>query len=1199
MPRPATSPQHQRAEDEIGSLDKAIAALEGQRAALGDEVVETALAPLRERRAELESPPSEQRRLVTVVFADLVDFTGLSRRLDAEDTREVVGLYFARWQAAIDQHGGVVEKFIGDAVMAVFGLRRSFEDDAHRAVRASLQIIDELDELNAEVESRYGVRLHLRVGIDTGEVVVSTLGERAGHDFVAVGPTVNRASRLQSAAPVDGVLVSADTRRQIRGSFGMDERPGLQLKGIDEPVDAWVILAETPAQFDLESIGAENVTTAMVGRDPQLQFLRERFADVLEEGRWHVVTVTGDAGIGKSRLLLDFDTWVAELPQVVWWFGGRASPASQQTANALLRDVLGTRLGLKVDGSREVVRDRLTTAFTDVLGPSGARAGALVGAWLGFWVGSDTDDGSHDLPTDPQTLRDQGTAALGDYFRTLSEVHPVVILLEDLHWADEGTLRWLDAVDDLLAESRVLVVATTRPTLFETRPHWGEGLTQHVRLDLRPLSRRESRELVGQILQRVPSLPESLVGMIIESSEGNPFYVEELITWLVDAGVVVRGEPDWYVVDELVGAVAVPSTLKGVLQSGLDALTPVEHGLLQRASVVGRVFWDAAVERLLEGSGAPEVGPVLDLLRGHQLVLEREVSRFASAREYRFKHALLRDVAYDGILRARREQYHLGAARWLVETAAAVGRAEEFAAVIAEHFEKARSPEAAEWFLRAGQRAAAVFALAEAGELLEKSHALAPEDDANLRFDVLVAREALLDRRGDRDGQTAQIDEMLTLADLVDPARQVRLMTIRANRLFAQSDYDETRRLTGEAVQAATAIGREDLRAEALLLQGKALTWADEVDAARSCLDLAVTAGRAAGRTTVIGEGLRYLGMLAGNVGSYEESLGLTNEAREVFARAGDTEMEGFALAQQATTLFNMARFAEARAALEETLPIFQRAGHRYREAVALGNLASIAVMQSHFAAAEDYALRAIAISRELGELEAIAVSLLVIAHGELFTGRLTEARDHSLEALQTARDAGNVALEADALTRLVHISLIREDVDEAISYGLLGVEVGEKASSDLDRGYTHLSVGYALRWKGRYDEADEHFDRAQSLFAGLSLDALTRECTAARAWVVAYRGSVSSAVSLLEPVLDHLSHAEMVGACLPATMLRGCVEVLRLAGDPRAPSVLAAARTYIRETATEIGDPELEAGYLSIPPNAILLEGEGPVPSG
>ncbi len=1192
-------------EDEITSLEKAITALEGQRAALGDAVVETALAPLRARRAQLESPASEQRRLVTVVFADLVDFTVLSRQLDAEDTREVVNAYFARWQEAIEEQGGVVEKFIGDAVMAVFGLRRSYEDDAHRAVRAALRIIDGLDALNAEIEPRYGARLHLRVGIDTGEVVVSTLGERAGHEFVAVGPTVNRASRLQAAAPVDGVLISAETRRQIRGAFGMEEQPGLRLKGIDVPVDAWVVHTERRLGFRIERTGGVGgVATATVGRELQLRFLQDQLVDVTEESRWRVITMMGDAGVGKSRLLFDFDAWLAERSEAVWWFRGRASPSSQNTVNALIRDVVTARLGILVDDPPERLQELLVAAFRDSHGrpdapldPDAAQAtrdALLVCSWLGFAV----DATGVELPTDPQALRDQGTAALGRFFQRLSRRVPVVILLEDLHWADEGVLRWLDAVDPLLHNSRVLVIGTARPALLERHPRWGEGLAHHLPLELRALSRRESRELLGQILRRVEDVPDALVEMVIEAAEGNPFYIEELVTWLVDAGVVVKAEPHWLVVEELIGAVAVPSTLKGVLQSRLDALSPPERGLLQRAAVVGRVFWDSAVERLDASSLNQDPRATLDTLRRRDVVLQREVSQFAAAREYLFKHALLRDVAYDGILRAQRERYHRGAAEWLTETSAAVGRADEYASVIAEHLERAHDAQAATWYLRAGRRAASVFALTEAGQLLEKAYEMAPLEDADLRFDVLREREALMDRLGDRDGQSAQIEEMQSLEDRIDPARRVQLLTIRGNRVFVQSDYDQTRRLAGEAVQAAKALGREDLRSEALLLQGKALTWAYETEAARSCLDLAVASGRESGRTLVVGEGLRYLGMLAGNVGDYPTSLRMTNEAREVFARAGDTEMESAALAQQATTLFNMARFAEAQAALEETLPIFRRAGHRYREAIALSNLASITVMQGHFAVTDSYATQAVEICRELGELEAIAVASLVLAHSALFTGRFERARACAEEALAIARSVGNPALQSEALMRLVHISMILDEIDDAVAYGLLGVEVGHHVSSDLDRAYSHLSVGYALRWAERFDEADEHLAVAYDLFDGLSLDALTRECTAARAWVISYRGEHARAAEMLEPVLGHLSSGQMIGTCLPATMLRGCVEVLRLAGDDRAPDVLEQARTYLLDTAREIGDPDLEAGYLAIPPNAVLLADGGPVPA-
>ena len=360
--------------NELEPIDRAIAGLEAQRAVLGDDVVDTALEPLREKRlAILTRQYGEQRRQVTVLFSDLVDFTVLSQSLDAEDVRAVVNAYFVRWHEHIEANGGVVEKFIGDAVMAVFGLHQAREDDPHRAIRAALAMTRTMDEVNAEVEA--SVRLAMRVGIDTGEVVVGGVGDRPGQDFVVVGETVNRASRLQAAAPPGGILISRDTYRHVRGSFGFQPVEGLVLKGIPEPVDAYVVVGERPEGFRLDAArGIEGVETATIGRDIELRHLQDRFWDVVEERHWRVVTVMGDAGVGKSRLLLEFDRWLAELPDTVWWFRGRASPSMQETPNALLRDLLAARLGIQESDAADVVREKWERGLAVAFGESRGNA---------------------------------------------------------------------------------------------------------------------------------------------------------------------------------------------------------------------------------------------------------------------------------------------------------------------------------------------------------------------------------------------------------------------------------------------------------------------------------------------------------------------------------------------------------------------------------------------------------------------------------------------------------------------------------------------------------------------------------------------------------------------------------------------------------------------------------------------------------
>ncbi|GAB3991805.1 AAA family ATPase [Nocardioides marmoraquaticus] len=1187
MPRQAAT------RDELASVEAAIASLETQREALGEAVVGTALAPLLRRRDELRRPRSETRRLVTVLFADLVDFTVLSRALDAEDTRELVGGYFARWREVIEAHGGVVEKFIGDAVMAVFGLEHSYEDDAHRAVRAALGLLSELPALSEQAVREHGVELHVRVGIDTGEVVVSTLGER-GDAFVAVGPTVNRAARLQGAAPVDRVLVSADTQRLLRGAFAVTERELLRLKGIDEPVASYVVTGERRASFRLDpSLGIDGDPVPTVGRDLQLRFLQDRLDDVTEESRWRVVTVVGDAGIGKSRLLWELDRWLSDSSEPYYWFRGRASPVTQDSPLALLRDVVATRLDLQDGDGPEEVRRRFLESFRIALGDrepaERVRRLALDAAtWLGWAV---EEPGEEQPGRHPQALRDAGTEAVALMLEALGRRASCVVLLEDVQWADEGTLRWLDAAAPYLEGSPVLVVATARPSLLERRPHWGEALAHHARLDLAPLSRRESRQLVRLVLHRVPDLPDDLVSTVVDGAEGNPYYLEELVTWLIDSGVVERGPGDWRVVGDAERRTAVPSTLKGVLQARLDALSPAERGLLRRAAVVGRVFWDDVLQHLDDGRGVPsseELTATIDGLRRRDVLLERETSRFAGTRELVFKHALLRDVAYDGLLRRHRERFHRQAADWLADAAERSGRGDVLAAVVGQHLERARDDRAAASYLRAAGRALGVYALDEAGELLGRARRLAPADDHALRFDVLARAQQLGDRLGERERQRADLDELASLR--LDPERRLRLLVMQAELAFVHSDYDATRARSGEAVQLALGLGRDDLRAEAMLVQGKALTWAEDADAARALLERCVTVAGAAGRPDVVGEATRYLAMVAGNVGDYPLSLQHADRARAVFAELGDAELEGAAAAQLATTLYFTGRYAEALETLEQTLPVFQKAGHVYRETINLGNIAGVAAMLGRYDLADRNARRAIELARGLDDIEATAYNLLILAEVDLFLGRWDDVRRHAGEAVSLSQRVGNHVSEIEGEARLAQVALVHGEIDEAVAQARLAARAAADTASDLDAGQAHLTLGAALVRAGELDEASSELAAASRCFASVDRPVGLRETRVVQARVASLRGDHAAAVALVEPVLPHLDRESMNGTALPATLLRGVVTVLRAADDPRATSALELARSFVHATADQVADPDVRAAYLAIEPNRVLL---------
>jgi len=1173
----------------LAAVELAIVALEGQRPALGDDVVDTALAPLRERRHTLLSQDvTEARKLVTVLFADLVGFTAISGQLDAEDIREVVQACFSSWHHAIETNGGGVEKFIGDAVMAVFGLHQSWEDDAERALRAALAMTSALSRLNEDVGRRLGVELHMRVGLDSGEVVISTLGKRPGHEFVAVGPTVNRASRLQSVAPTDRVLISADTHRLVRGAFSVEPLAGLVLKGIDKPVDGFVVVSERPRGFRMDRAAAvAGLDTRTVGRDLELTFLQERLWDVVDDGQWRVVTIVGDAGLGKSRLLLEFDAWLGARPEPIWWFRGRASHSGQNRANALLRDVIATRMEIQESDAPATIRDKLQKGFGGALadGNDLLEGADVAGAWLGFDLG----DEATAVPADPQSLRDSGSAVLAEYFASLARRAPVIILLEDLHWADDGSLRWLDAADTTLSNVPVLVVATTRPSLIEERPRWAEGLGHHVRLNLNPLSRREARNLVRQLLQRVHEPPTALVDLIVQAADGNPFYVEELVTWFIDTGVIVPGEPHWHVATQLLGSLIVPSTLKGVLQARLDALEAVERQLLQRASVVGRVFWDDAVAHL-ESEATPDAYRALDELRRRDIVLERELSVFASSREFIFKHALLRDVAYDSVLRAHRRRYHRRTATWLIGVSSRNGREDEFAALIGEHLDRADDPEAPRWYLRAGTQGARVFALDEATRLLGRADEVVPHEDVALRFDILAAREEVLERRGDRAGQARDLETMAHLVgQLDDSKRPLTLLLAQSRQLFEQSDYPAAVATAERAIHDAAEAGLAMEEAEGHLWRGKAMTWGNDHDAARKSLATALELGRDVQRPALVGESLRYLSMVANNAGDYSVALEKVGEARQVFAESGDIEAESMAMAQYATTCFNMGRIDEAGVVFEQVLPIFQRSRHIYRQSVVLGNLASIACIQCRLAQSLRLAGEAIDIARQLEDREATAVNLTVKGVAELMTSQWQVAAEDLTEALGLGRTVSSATIETDALSRLGVAALEKGDLSAALTWAreatCAAVDV-----SPLQAGHAHLVLAYALLEDNAHEDASRSFADARDMFVTIDVAALVRESDAGLARVDLAVGLPDVALRRIGPLLDHLGPADLQSCLRPAAVLHACWSVLRAAADPRAEGLLLLAREYLTERASRVGDADLAAGYLALPLHAELL---------
>jgi class 3 adenylate cyclase/predicted ATPase len=696
-------------------LEQAIAAQESLRGTLDDAIIDATIATLKEKLAVLEPPPQQQRKLATILFMDITEHTALTRDLDPEEQMAVIDPAIVRMATRVTEFGGHVARYQGDGFKAVFGLPIAHENDAEQAIRSGLAIQTEATAIAEKLEEENSIPgFQVRVGITTG--LVFSGGETEREDTIK-GQAVNLAARLESAAEPGTILISHDSFKHVRGIFDFEPLEPIQVKGFAEPVGVYRVLRAKKRPFYRGTRGVEGVETRMVGRELEFLQLQKILGEVIEEGEGQMVTVVGEAGLGKSRLLYEFENWVDLLPEEVLLYKGRARLETQGLPYGLLRDLFAFKFGIQDDDRAKVVREKLVDGFGEGFGEGGEseKKAHNIGHLLGYGF----QDSPHLIAIleNPQQLRDQALLYMVSYFKLLSERKPVLVLLEDLHWADEASLDALNWLALELNNQSVFTLASTRHGLLERRPHWGEGQDFHRRIPLEPLSQRESRQLVAEVLQKVQDVPEALSELLISSAEGNPFYVEELVKMLVEDEVIIRENPHWRVETSRLEEVNVPSTLTGVLQARLDGLPPEERKALQGASVIGRVFWDQILEHIhgsMKGGITDRgIADVLDDLRSRELIFRRETSAFSEAREHIFKHALLREVTYESVLKRVRQAYHALVAEWLIEHAG--DRVGEFTVLIADHLELGgKETEAYSYLVKAGKEAAAKYANEEA-----------------------------------------------------------------------------------------------------------------------------------------------------------------------------------------------------------------------------------------------------------------------------------------------------------------------------------------------------------------------------------------------------------------------------------------------------------------------------------------------------
>jgi class 3 adenylate cyclase len=678
--------------------------------------------------AQARPPSYEERKVVTVLFADLVGFTSRAEQLDPEDVRALLSPFYARLRTELERFGGTVEKFIGDAVMALFGAPVAHEDDLERAVRAALAVRDWV-----AAEGRIQVRL----GVNTGEALVVLGARPAEGEGMAAGDVVNTAARLQSAAPVNGILVGERAFRATRAVIDYRENPPVSAKGKREPVAAWEALQ---ARTRLGVDAPHQAQTALVGRERELGVLRDTLARVRAERTPQLVTVLGVPGIGKSRLLYELGRLAGAGAAPVRWRQGRSLPYGDGVSFWALAEMVKAQAGILDSDSPSQAEAKLAAMIAGVI-PGASDAG-----WVCRHLSALAGVGGGDSPVGGDR-RSEVFAAWRYFFEALAEQRPLVLVFEDLHWADDGLLDFVDYLVGWAGGVPLLVAGSARPELLARRPGWGGGKPNTLTLSLAPLSDTDTARLIGLLLGR-PVLEAGQQAVLLARAGGNPLYTEQYVQMLAEQ----QAGPE----------LPLPESIQGIISARLDLLTAPEKRLLQDAAVVGKVFWPGAVVALGTGTSGSELEKYLHDLERKQFVHRERRSSVAGQTQYAFAHVLVRDVAYGQIPRAARAGKHLAAAGWIES----LGRPEDHAEMLAHHYLSALdlaraadrdtvdlAPRARSALHGAGDRALALNAFAAAAGFYRAALGLWPLDATEQRAGLLFRLAlALGGAGGDDDG---------------------------------------------------------------------------------------------------------------------------------------------------------------------------------------------------------------------------------------------------------------------------------------------------------------------------------------------------------------------------------------------------------------------------------------------------------------
>jgi class 3 adenylate cyclase/tetratricopeptide (TPR) repeat protein len=1057
-----------------------------------------------------------ERKVITVVFADLVGFTARSEQLDPEDVEAFLRPYHELLRREFERFGGTVEKFIGDAVAAIFGAPLAHEDDPERAVRAALAVRDAIREAGD---------LEIRIGIATGEAIVRLDLPPGSGEGYATGDVLNTAARIQAAAPVNGILVAAPTWSATREAITYEAAEAIVAKGKAEPIAVW-LAADARSRFGIDV--RQGSPVPLVGRERERTLLVDTLERAESERTPQLVTLVGVPGIGKSRLVYELFEELERRSELRTWRQGRSLPYGEGISFWALGEMVKAQAGILEGDEPDTVATKLDAAVGEVVPADEAD---WVAGWLRPLVGLEV---GRELLRD---RRDESFTAWRRFFEGLADRRPLVLAFEDIHWADDGLLDFIDHLVDWASGVPILVLCSARLELLERRPGWGGGKRNALTLALSPLSDAEAGRVVDAALGDATLEPAARASLL-ERASGNPLYAQQFARLLVERGSLPAG--------------GLPESVHGLIAARLDALSREEKAFLQDAAVMGKVFWTGAL-------GVPAAPSLLQNLQRKEFIRRERRASVATEGEFAFCHALVRDVAYSQIPRADRAAKHRRTADWIES----LGRPQDHAELIAHHLSVAlelggAAPDAdlivrarAAW-RDAGDRSYALNAAPAAVEAYAKAIELTPSDDperAQLQFrharaevwatgggldklaeaaaalaaagdrETAAEAETLLVRQvwlaGDRDGWTRHMDRAMELVGDTPPSRAKALaLAYRARYLFLSGARPEAEPVAREALAIASDLGLDEIRAHALNTLGLARHHGGDtggLEDLRESIRISEANNSAESFT-----GWNNLSTLLELSGRMEDAHEATLEALRVarrFGSAADVRWAEYGLDYR---LYEVGDWDEAVGRIRQHLAEIEAGSPHYLESSLRYELAQILAARDELDEALDQATRAMAPSRRAGDPQSLFPSLAQMMIVRVARGERQEANE-ALDELVSVRQRIPAALPFRGSATVVDAiaALGRGDAFLAIAgsagetkwlaaarRALAGdwagaVAVYESMRAQGDAALARLRAAQQLAGEQRFDEARAMLEPAMAWFRRAAATRYLREADA------------------------------------------------------------------------------------------------------